>query len=264
MNKRIVITVGGVVTAALAVGATSLGIAAASTTSTAASRGQLVVIDARSDQASAIEALKLYKDAADRSFTPTGTPTFSNTDWGPAQARKANPDGRFPIAPSVSGGEPGSDTKTTETIDVSHEATSGWSLGGSLEASLGMDLLGAVDAEVSTKFTANHTWETGFRDYQSIEVTADPGKTVWVEMSNSEETFTGNFTFAANGIRYEVDNVSFTEPVSDDQSGDSIDSTTYKVVEVDSSSINVSPSQAGHENAITALPKLQQYIAAGH
>lgn len=261
MNKRIVVLAGSVLAAAVAIGATSLSVADASTTATSASPGQLVVIDATKDKDAAVQALTLYKDATDRSFTPTGAPTFSSTDWKAAQGGTANPDGKFPIAPSVSGGK----TKGTGlTIDVSHEATSGWSLGGSIEASVGFDLAGVVDAEVSTKFTANHTWESGFRDYQSIKVTADPGKTVWIESSNSEETFSGTFTFAANGIRYEVDNVSFTEPVSADQSGDSINSTTYKVMEMDSSSIGVKPNQTGHANAISSLPKLQQQIATGH
>ncbi|MBV9592708.1 MAG: hypothetical protein JO147_02760 [Actinobacteria bacterium] len=268
MNTRIIVIGSSVIAAALAVGATSLGVAAAGTTSThsavGASRGQIVVIDATQDKDSAVNALKLFRDASDRSFTPTGAPVYSNTSWAPAQGTIPDKSGNYPVAPSVSGGEPGSGSVTTNTIDVSHESNSSWSLGGSIEESVGFNLMDIVDVELSAKFTANHTWENGFRDFQSIEVTADEGKTVWVESSNSDATYTGNFAFNAGGIHYEVDNVSFTQPVSDDQSGDSINSTMYKVVEVDSSAIHVTPSQAGHTNAIDSLPKLQQYIAAGH
>lgn len=45
----------------------------------------------------------------------------------------------------------------TQRINVTHETSSSWSLGGSIEQSVGFDLVEAVDAEMSVKLTANHS-----------------------------------------------------------------------------------------------------------
>ena len=60
--------------------------------------------------------------------------------------------------------------------------------------------------------SANATTSDG--DGQTISITAEPGKTVWLEENVSTATITGDFTFDVNGTRYEVDNVTFTQPAS--------------------------------------------------
>jgi hypothetical protein len=258
MNIR-KITIVGIGTALVAsIGAASIGIAAAGTTSTRAlnaAPGQITVVNAATDPQGAVQALKLYEDATDRSFTPTASPTYSQTKWGPVTDMDGNP------APVVIGN---SKTKqsVTERLEVKHETSSSWSLGGSIETSMGFDLAELVDAELSVKFTANHTWESSSADTQGVWVTALPGKTVWIEASTSTASYTGNFEFTSNGARYEVDDVTITQPAS--PTTDAMAVTNYRVMQVDSGQIGLPADTTGGLKPMNALPRLGAYIAAGH
>ncbi len=244
-----------IATAALAaIGAGTAGVAAAAVSTTSASPGQAVVIDGQTDQADAVAALKLYPNASNRSFTPIGAPSYSQSNWQPVKG----PDGQ--TAGSVSGntktGQPG-----VAKITTSYEESSSVSLGGSAEVTLGFDLPGIVDAELSAKFTANHTWSSSYTDSQSIQVTADPGKTVWIEVADNTVSYTGNFSFDSGGVHYEVDNVTINQPGS--AQGGTIDSAIYRVRQIDSSQIDL-PANASGVVPLSALPRLRQYIAAGN
>jgi hypothetical protein len=126
----------------------------------------------------------------------------------------------------------------------------------------GFDLAELVDAELSVKFTANHTWESSSADSQGIWVTAKPGKTVWIEASTSTASYTGDFAFASNGARYEVDNVTITQPAS--PTTDAMAVTNYRVMEVNSTDVGVPANLKGGLARLNALPRLSRYIAAGH
>ncbi len=227
--------------------------AAKKTATLSASPGQMVSIDATTDQADAVEALKHYQDATDRSFTPSTTAaSFAHSDWKPVQDIHGGNE------PAVSGGK----KATTGTLDIKHDDSSSWSLGGSIEASVGFDLVGIIDEELSVKFTADHTWESSAADTQSIEVTAEPGKTVWIEASTSTASYTGNFAFTSGGVRYLVNNVTITQPAS--PAVDAMSNTSYRVMEQPNSSLGLPADTSGGLKAISSLPKLQAYINAGH
>jgi hypothetical protein len=232
--------------------ATSL---AAAAPALSASPGQLVTIDAKTDPTDALDALKLYEDATDRSFTPTTDPTFAQTKWSPVTDLNGTP------APSVTGNAQ-TGQAVTERLDVKHENSASWSIGGSVENSIGFDLAGIVDVELSMKFTASHTWESSTTDSEGIWVTALPGKTVWIEAANSTATFTGNFAFTSDGVRYLVNNVTITQPASPDT--DTMTSTTYRVMEVNSASLGLPRDTTGGFTPLQELPKLQKLIGSGH
>ena len=258
MNVRKIAIIATATAIVAGIGAASIGVATAGTTSTRAldaAPGQITVINAATDPQGAVEALKLYDAATDRSFTPTGTPTYSQTKWGPVTDMDGNP------APVVIGN---SKTKqsVTERLEIKHETSSSWSLGGSIETSMGFDLAELVDAELSVKFTANHTWESSSADTQGIWVTALPGKTVWIEASTSTASYTGNFEFTSNGARYEVDNVTITQPAA--PTTDAMAVTNYRVMEVNSGQIGLPANTTGGLKALNALPRLGAYIADGH
>lgn len=238
--------------AAVAIGtlaATSIGIAEAATGS---APGQMVVIDATADPAGASTALKLYGGASNATFTPSAAPVYSSTGWSPVYDATGQP------APTVSGGT----TAVSETILISHDHDTSWSVGGSLEVSAGFDLLESVDAELSAKITANHTWTASDGDGQSIKITALPGKTVWLEENVSTATITGTFTFDVNGTRYEVENVTITQPASPATGTKA--AAAYRVMEQPSGAIGLPANTAGGLKPISSLPKLQDYIANGH
>jgi hypothetical protein len=238
--------------AVLAVAAAAIGgstIAAAEASSAAAGSGQLVIIDANTDHAGALDALKLADGATDLQFTPTTAASYGTSTWSPVTDASGN------LAPSVTG----SDEEVDETLEVTHEQSSSWSLGGSIEASVGFDLLDTVDAELSTKFTANHTWEKATTDSETIDVTALPGKTVWIEASNSTATYTGDFAFDINGAHYEVDNVTISQPATSNTGTEA--AAAYRVEEAANTDLGIT----AHVNGLThinALPKLRRLIAA--
>jgi hypothetical protein len=257
MKIRTMVIAGSAVVAAAGIAATSLGVAAASTNSSAAvagaSAGKYLVIDANTDPADAVAALNLYQGATNRSFTPTGAPVFAQTSWAPV----TGPDGKT-RAGSVTGNAK-TGQAAQEKITIAHEESSSWSLGGSIETSVGFDLAEAVDAELSVKFTANHTWESSYTDSESIQVKADPGKTVWIEVADNTITYTGNFTFDAAGVQYEVDNVTITQPGTAD--GSAMNSAIYRVREISSVQAGLPANTTGGQLPLSALPRMNQVLA---
>jgi len=221
----------------------------------AATPGQMVVIDAPTDKGQAVSALKLFESATDRSFTPSAAPQYQQTKWAPVT--DANGD-----TSSVSGNAR-TGQSITQKIDVTHETSSSWSLGGSIEQSVGFDLVEAVDAEVSVKLTANHTWDSSTSDSQGIYVTAKPGKTVWIEAATGMASYTGDFAFTSDGVHYVVKNVTITQPAAPD--ADSLATTSYRVMQVDSATQAGLPADTtGGVAPINSLPVLQNYIDQGH
>ena len=257
MNIRRISTFGLGLALAAAIGGASIGVANAGTAAIPSAPGQVVVINAATDKDSAIDALKLYQNATDRTFVPdSAAPTYGQSDWAPVKDK----DGQ--TAPSVTGNAK-TGQSATERLDVKHETESSWSLGGSIEMSVGFDLAKTVDAELSVKFTANHTWTSSTTDSEGIWVTANPGKTVWIEASASTASYTGNFFFTSGGTRYEVDNVTITQPAAADS--DQLSATSYRVMQVDSATQAGLPADTtGGVKSIDSLPKLAQFIGSGH
>jgi hypothetical protein len=225
-------------------------------TAISASPGQVVSIDGASDPADAIEALKNYQNATDRSFTPTTAATFAHSTWGPVYGT----DGTTP-APAVSANE-NANHPSGQRLDITHQETSSWSLGGSIQGTVGFNLAGIIDQELSVKFTANHTWDSNTTDSQSIYAQAAPGKTVWIEASTGTASYTGNFAFTSGGVRYQVNNVTITQPASSDV--DAMSNTSYRVMEISNVNAGVSPQAPSGLKTISKLPMLQQYINSGH
>ena len=243
----------GPVVAALAGG--GVGISDAAPAGAPGAAGQVVIIDAAADPDAAKDALTLYHGASNTAFTPTAAPVYSVTDWAPVLDKTGNQ------AMAVSGNAR-TGQQLTQTLEVTHDQDASWSLGGSIEASVGFDLLAAVDADLSTKFTAGHTWEGTESDNESIEVTALGGKTVWIEANNSTATITGDFTFDVNGIHYDVENVSITQPASEARGTEA--ATSYRVMELSSRGAGLPADTAGGIKPINALPKLKSHIVKGH
>ena len=255
-TRRMIATAGLSAIALATIAGTGLGVAHAAGLGTgAASVGQTIVIDSNTNPTGAVQALKMYPQAANQAFTPTSQPVFAQTNWSAVTDENGNP------AAAVTGNA-STGQSVTETLGVTHSQGSSWSLGGSIEASVGFDLLDTVDAEVSTTFTASHTWESDESDSESITVTAKPGKTVWIEASNSTATFTGTFNFDINGVHYEVENVTMTQAAATD--ADSMAATTYKVMEINSLSAGLPSNTTGGLRSMASLPKLRSYIASGH
>lgn len=226
------------------------GLAAANAATTGA--GSLVIIDAKADQKGAADAMTLYGGASNATFTPTAAPVYAQTGWSPVY------DSEGKLASSVTG-KP--DQPMQETVTVSHAHNSSWSLGTSLTTTAGFSVLDAVNSELSATFTAKHTWSASDGDGQSIVITAEPGKTVWLEENVSTAKIIGDFTFDANGTHYEVDNVSITQPASEATGTKA--AAAYRVMEQSSTSLGL-PANAGGIMPISSIPKLQQYIAQGH
>ena len=249
--SRRIITVAISAAAAAAIAATSVGVAEAAGPSTVTSSPakSLVIIDASADNTDALAAMKLASGASDLQFTATTAPTFATTGWKPVL------DGKGHLAPAVTGGNK---NNVTQTMTVTHEETNSWSLGGSVEASVGFNLLDVVDAELSAKFTANHTWTTATADSQTIEVTAKTGKTVWIEASNSTATYTGNFTFSVNGSSYEINNVTITQPATNNTGTEA--AAAYEVEEMSNADLGIPANTKGGLTPINALPRLRQII----
>lgn len=248
-RRRRLVRTGVAVLAVAGFAVTGLGVAHATGTSDAAP-GEVVVIDGNTNPAGAKAALDLYGTSTDASFTPTVQPTYTTVDFH----RAVGPD-NAPL-PVVIG-----DGKTAQGLVVSHQETNTWSLGGSVQVSLGFDLLGAIDASVSEKFTGSHSWTTGTSDSETVSITPALGKTAWLEVQDSNVTFTGDFDFTANGIRYNVDNVTITQSAAPGL--DTNSAATYRVEEMDTKNTGAPNGLTGKVD-LAKLPKLQAYISAGH
>ena len=247
----VLVGISAAVLAALA--GTGVGIAAAATASS--NPTTVKIIDAKTDPAAAQAALALYSGATNTDFTPTSAPVYSSTGWGTVY----DADGQ--AAQSVTGNAQ-TGQSVSESITVSHEQGSSWSLGGSLEISGGVNILDVVDAELSATVTANHTWDSSDSDGQTIRITAVPGQTVWLESNISTGTVTGNFTFDVNGTRYEVDDVTITQPASPVTGTKA--ASAYRVMQRTATEVGLPANTAGGLHPINTLPLLKDYIAQGN
>lgn len=234
-----------------------LSLAQAASASISADPGSLVTIDASNpaNKADAETALALYAQpgATDRSFDPTSDPTYNETGWTNA----LDPTGAE--LASVTGDE-ANGTETSESLEASHTETSSVTVGGSVEVSVGAEVADIVDVELSAKFTASHTWEAESNSSQEIDVTADPGKTVWIQTSTNLGTITGNISFTINDVHYQVNNVTITQPVSDLVQGAAV--TNYRVMEIDNSKLGLPKDTPGGKNLVKNTPQVKAATAA--
>jgi hypothetical protein len=158
----------------------------------------VMIINAATDPDKAADAMKLWPGATNQNFTATSNPMYTSTQPAPlgdsfqVPANWPNPE------------------DTTFTRAQSSESS--WSLGGSVGAETTLSALGFANASVSVTFTANHQWTTSHTDTQSITVPVPPGYVSWIEGSTGQVSFTGNYSFTAQGTDYEVNNVTITEP----------------------------------------------------
>jgi hypothetical protein len=219
----VAVAVGGGATAAMAAGTNT------------------VVIDASKDVTAANTAMALFPAATDKSFTTVGSPSYSQTGWELASTSTLN-------------NPPTSKEDLTKEYTATHTETSSWSLGGSVSSSAGLSALGFANAEVSVKFTANHEWATENTDSEQVTVTAKPGKVVWVVASHTQVSFTGDYTFTADGTQYEVRNLTITEPAADPATGgDTHSSTTYMAVERDYGTVHPTATSTGQPSGSLRL-----------
>ncbi len=182
-----------------------------------AASASATVIDAVKDPAGAKAAMALFDDATNKSFTNTTDPTFSTTGWTVAPGGLAEQN-NAPVGGSL---EP-------EEYSVSNATTSSWSLGGSIGAKMGGGI-GFAEASVSLKLSASHTWGTTTADTVVIDTEVAPQQVVWVEESDTDATYTGTYSFTANGTNYQIANVTITTPVSKDNNP--LTSVNYRIVQ---------------------------------
>jgi hypothetical protein len=157
-----------------------------------------VVIDANADPKGAAAAMALFPNATDKTYSATANPIYSRTDQAVVSDSYETPN-NFPHP-------------TVGHLSVAHEYSSSWSLGGSVGAETTLSALGFANASVSVTFTANHEWVTSHSDAQDISVPVDPGYISHIEGYTGTVTFTGDYAFTANGVTYQVNNVTITEP----------------------------------------------------
>ncbi len=183
----------------------------------AAAAAPVTVINAVEQKDAAIAAMQLFDDATNKSFTATTDPTYNTTGWAVAPGGMAEEnDAKAGAAP-----EP-------ETYTVTNATNSSWSLGGSIGVKMGGGI-GFAEASVSLKLSASHTWGTSTADTVEIDAAVDPGQMVWVQESQTNATYTGTYSFTANGINYEVTNVTITTPISAD--GNPLTAVNYRIVQ---------------------------------
>ncbi|CCH80239.1 conserved exported hypothetical protein [Nostocoides japonicum T1-X7] len=197
--------------------ATALIGSTVATAAYAVADGTTVTIDAAAQPAAAASAMALFPSATDKAFQATTNPAYSETGWEQAStSRLDNP--------------PDSDEDLTQDLKVTHEAEASFSIGGSVGAETTLSALGFANAKVSVKFSAEHQWATQTSDSEKISVTAKPGTSVWIVAAHRQATFTGDYTFTANGTTYHVDNVTITEPAPA-TGGDATSGVTYLATE---------------------------------
>jgi hypothetical protein len=220
-SKRSRLIVAAVVFAGIA-GVTLAGAGVAGATSTtvnvaAASSAPVTVIDARQNPTGAQAAMALFDDATKKAFTNTTDPTFATTGWAAAPGGVAE----------ENDGPAGSDPEAV-SYSVTNATTASWSLGGSIGLKMGGGI-GFADASVSLKLSADHTWGTTTGDTVNIAASVDPGQMVWIEEATTQATYTGTYSFTANGINYQVTNVTITTPVGAD--GNPLTAVNYRIVQ---------------------------------
>jgi hypothetical protein len=162
--------------------------------------------------------MALFDAATNKSFTPATDPTFNNTGWiaAPGGAAEEN------NAPDGGSLEP-------EEYSVSNATSSSWSLGASIGTKLGGGI-GFAEASVSLKLSAAHSWGTTTADTVTIDADVAPGQVVWVEEAQSSATYTGTYSFTANGTNYQVTNLTITTPASKNNN-DPLTAVNYRIVQ---------------------------------
>ncbi len=201
-----------------------------------------VTIDAKADPAGAAKAMQLFDTATDRSFNPTIDTVYSQTKWDLASASSIN-------------NPPNSGKDVEQDLEATHTETSSSSIGGSVGGGWELKALGFANAKVSVKFSYGHQWDSQVSSATTVSAKAKPGKVVWIIASNSEVTFSGDYTFTTNGTKYKVTNVQITEPAPQPGSGgDKLTATTYAVYETDYGTVHDTADMAAAE--VTDTPQV--------
>ncbi|MBB2893196.1 hypothetical protein [Flexivirga oryzae] len=241
ITKTRVIT--GTLLATVLVGSTAIGTAAY------AADGNTVTIDAAAQPTAAGTAMALFPNATDKAFKPTSNPAYSETGWEDASS-------------TILENPPDSTEPVTQDIKVTHQAGASFSIGGSVGAETTLSALGFANAKVSIKFSAEHRWATETSDSERITVTARPGTAVWVAAAHRQATFTGDYTFTANGTTYHVDNVTITEPAPA-PGGDSTTGVTYLAVQQKYGAVNpgTNATMPKGQVPITSNPRVKMLTA---
>ena len=151
-----------------------------------------VDIDAATDPGGAAQAMQLWPNATNTNFTATSNPIYTSTQ--PQGITNA-----YQIPPNL----PAEST----SFEVDQTNSSSWSLGGSVGGKTTLSALGFANASVSVTFTASHQWTTSQTNTQIITVEVQPGSESWIEGSQGQATFTGDYAFTAQGTDYTVRNV---------------------------------------------------------
>ena len=183
----------------------------------AAAAAPVTVINAVQQPTEAANAMQLFDDATNKAFTVTTDPVYNTTGWAVAQGSIAEEnDGKAGAAPEA------------EKYYVTNATNSSWSLGGSIGVKMGGGI-GFAEASVSLKLSASHTWGTSIADTVEIDAAVDAGEMVWIEESQTNATYTGTYSFTANGTNYEITNVTITTPMSAD--GNPLTAINYRIVQ---------------------------------
>jgi hypothetical protein len=141
-------------------------------------RDGAVPIDAKTDPTAAGPAMVQFPTATGKTFTPTDNPLYSNTDQSIISGYWQTPSDQH--------------NPSSGTITIDHQEASSWSIGGSVGAEFGLNVLGFANASVSATFTDNHEWLTSHDDSQAVTANVDPGYVAWIEGYTRQVTFTGN------------------------------------------------------------------------
>lgn len=158
--------------------------------------GTPVAIDASKDPQQAGDAMSHWDQATNKQFVLTSNPLYTNS-------------------PTLSGDAqytPKTDGPEQYSLNVEHDYSSQWSVGGSFSAETKLGIIGFANASLAVTVTASHEWTTEHDENQGVTATVDPGYRGWIQMYTGQVTITGNYSFTYNGTDYQINNVTITEP----------------------------------------------------
>ena len=159
-----------------------------------------VDIDAATDPDGAAQAMQLWPNATNTNFTTTSNPVYTSTQ---------------PQVLSDAYQVPADQTEPESTsFTKGMTSSSSWSIGGSVGEQTTLSALELVNTSVSVTFSASHQWSTSQTNTQTITVEVLPGYESWITGSQDQATFTGDYTFTAQGTDYTVRNVTITYPAA--------------------------------------------------
>jgi len=199
-----------------------------------------VVIDAKADPKGAAAAMALWPGATNQSYVATSNPIYTNTDQTIVSDYYRTPS----TWPSPS----------TPSVTAEQHSSSSWSVGGSVSLETTLSALGFANASVSVEFTAEHQWQNQHSDSQTVAMTIDPGYVGWIEGYQRQVSFTGNYAFTVNGVDYQANNVTITEPGNSE--GGQMAAYTYIVKEQKQSSVALRDHRPPSHGPATKLPSL--------